>query len=274
MAGGGVVVTSAQPDPDQRGRPSVSARELVVRVGRRTVLDGVTLELEEGVVVLAGPNGSGKTTLLRVLASLRRAAGGEVEVAGLSALAGRNLRETRRRTGYLAQEPTQHAHLRVREAIEYAAWLKGLGPKSRQTSVDDVLAALDLCDWSRHRLTELSGGTRRRAHLAQALVHKPSVLLLDEPTNGVDAEHRLEFRSLLRRIAANRLVVLSTHLTEDIELLADRVVVLGGGRVKFDGTPEGLGALGAQGASDSTDHLDLGPSRAVERGLRAVTATR
>jgi ABC-2 type transport system ATP-binding protein len=237
----------------------------VVRVGRRMIIDGVSLQLDQGVVVLAGPNGSGKTTLLRVLATLRRQTGGRVSVTGLTPSSGRELREIRRRTGYLAQDPQQHAHLQVDEAVAYAAWLKGMGASERRLRVQEALSEVDLTLWSGHKLAELSGGTRRRVHLAQALVHRPSVLLLDEPTTGVDAEHRVEFRGLLRRIAADRLVVLSTHLTEDIELLADRVVVLDAGRVAFDGTPHQLSSLGAD---DPAGHES---SRAVERGLRAVT---
>ena len=245
---------------------SASVDSLVVRAGRRRIIDGVDLHLEQGVVVLAGPNGSGKTTLLRVLATVRRHTAGRVCVAGVPTSGSRALREIRLRSGYLAQDPQHHGQLRVGEAVGYAAWLKGMDAGQREHRVHEVLDELDLTRWARHRLTELSGGTRRRVHLAQALVHRPSVLLLDEPTTGVDAEHRLEFRGLLRLVAANRLVVLSTHLTEDIELLADRVVVLDTGRVAFDGTPDGLRVLGG---SDPAGQV---ASRAVERGLRAAAA--
>lgn len=250
------------------GDATARTQELVVRIGHRRVLDGISIDLTQGVVVLAGPNGSGKSTLLRVLATLRGASGGQVCVAGLPLRGGAHLREVRRRSGYLAQEPTQHNHLTVTEAIEYAAWLKGMRAGERRHATAEVVAALDLLPWAGHRLRELSGGTRRRAHLAQALVHAPDVLLLDEPTNGIDAEHRLEFRALLRRVSVDRLVLLSTHLTEDIELLADRVVVLTAGQVAFDGSPARLAEIGAQEATDKRT------SRPVERGLRAVTGSR
>ncbi len=258
------------------GGAAVSTRELVVRIGRRPVIDAISIELEQGIVVLAGPNGSGKSTLLRVLATLRRPAGGEASVAGLSLCRPNNLTSIRRRTGYLAQEPTQHNHLKVTEAIEYAAWLKGLPARERGPAVAGVVATLDLQSWAGHRLRELSGGTRRRVHLAQALVHAPDVLLLDEPTNGIDAEHRLEFRALLRRVSSNRLILLSTHVTEDIELLADRVLVLLAGRVAFDGSPARLAELGDLAAEDGSPSSisDDSNSRPVERGLRAVTETR
>jgi ABC-2 type transport system ATP-binding protein len=204
---------------------------------------------------------------LRVLASLRTVTAGQASVAGLSLRSSADLREIRRRTGYLAQEPSQHAHLTVTEAVHYAGWLKGLGAAGRRQAADATLAALDLQRWSGHRLRELSGGTRRRAHLAQAIVHSPRVLLLDEPTNGIDAEHRLEFRAVIRRVSAGRLVVLSTHVTEDLELLADRVLVLDSGAVAFDGSPARLAELGAGPGTGP----DAG-SRPIERGLRAVTS--
>ena len=161
------------------------------------------------------------------------------------------------------------------EAIEYAAWLKGLSTSERHRATADVVEALDLGGWAGRRLRELSGGTRRRAHLAQALVHRPDVLLLDEPTNGIDAEHRVEFRALLRRASVARLVLLSTHLTEDVELLADRVLVLSCGRVVYDGAPAGLAELGrAESTPGAPDDGDSQRSRPVERGLRAVTDQR
>ena len=258
--------------------------DLVVRHGRRVAIDGISLELGQGIVVLAGPNGSGKTTLLRLLATLRRPSHGQVSVAGLAPTSARSLREIRRRTGYLSQDPRQHGHLRVGEAVEYAAWLKGMPRQTRTTRVLEALDAVDLSRWKERRLGELSGGTRRRVHLAQALVHGPGVLLLDEPTTGVDAEHRVEFRALLRRVATGRLVILSTHLTEDIELLAERVIVLDHGRVAFDGTPEGLTDMGnkegnkeankeaeGDGPADraASERLAQG-SRPIERGLLAV----
>ena len=251
-----------------RAAPAVSLRQVSARLGRRTVVDAIDLDLHEGVTVLAGPNGAGKTTLLRMLATLRRPSAGEMTVLGLPARRRSQLREIRRQTGYLAQDPRQHGHLKVAEAVDYAAWLKGLTGALREQHVADALELADLGSWAHRRMSDLSGGTRRRAHLAQALVHRPRVLLLDEPTTGVDAEHRVDLRELLRRVAAERIVVMSTHLTEDVELLADRVVVMDAGRVAFDGSPVQLSRLGAE----THDATIAASARAVERGLRAVSA--
>jgi ABC-2 type transport system ATP-binding protein len=124
------------------------------------------------------------------------------------------------------------------------------------------MAAVDLTDRAATPLKNLSTGLRRRAFLGQAIIHRPPVLLLDEPTAGVDTEHRAGFRRLVRGLATDRLVVLSTHLTEEIEFLADRIIVLGGGHVRFDGTPSGLEQLAGSAGTDE---------RRVEAALRHLT---
>jgi ABC-2 type transport system ATP-binding protein len=243
----------------------VTCECLGVRLGRRRVLEQVSFELGAGIVSLVGVNGAGKTTLLRVLATLRRPSTGQVRVAGTSLRARGGLAAARRATGYLAQEPEHHANLRVREAVTYAAWLKAVPGHERPAKVDKVLADLDLNACADLPVGRLSGGTRRRAYLAQALVHEPTVVLLDEPTAGLDVDHRIELRELLRRQSADRLVLMSTHLTEDIELLSDRVLVLAAGRVRFTGTAAELAAHAPE-PDDGT-----GASRDVERALQALT---
>ncbi len=249
------------------GAPGLRVDALTVRYRGHAVLADLTVAAERGVVVLVGPNGSGKTTLLRVLATLRRPQAGSAHLAGHDLRTVRGAARARHALGYLPQDPEALSHLRVHEAVEYAAWLKRVPRRERADRVTAALVDLDLVGRAGDRLGALSGGTRQRAHIAQAVVHRPSVLLLDEPSTGVDAEHRVELRQVLRRLAAGRLVVLSTHLTEDIELLADRVVALDAGRVRFDGTPNELAALGTHEAAGD---LAGEPARAIERGLRAL----
>jgi ABC-2 type transport system ATP-binding protein len=251
------------------GRVALDVRDLTVRIGGRTVLDDVSWRVGQGVVALVGPNGSGKTTLLSVLATLRPARSGSVHLCGHDLRTVAGAAAARARLGYLPQEPTALGHLTVAEAVEYAAWLKRVPRRRRADLVTAALVDLDLVERAHDRMGRLSGGTRQRAHIAQAVVHRPDVLLLDEPSTAVDAEHRVDLRHTLRRLAAGRLVVLSTHLTEDVELLADRVCALAGGRLAFDGTPDELVALGAADA-ERTGAAE--PARAIERGLRAVAA--
>ncbi|MGH9035142.1 MAG: ATP-binding cassette domain-containing protein [Acidimicrobiia bacterium] len=239
----------------------LAVSNLSVLYGGRPVIHDLTFSLESGVVVLAGPNGAGKTTILRVLATLLPFEGAVVlDGCDLSTASGR--RRARSRLGFLPQEAAFPDDFTVAEAITYAAWLQRVPARARRAAVDAALATVDLAGRAATPLKELSTGLRRRAFLAQAIVHQPPVLLLDEPTAGVDTEHRAGFRRMVRSLAEDRLVVLSTHLTEEIEFLADRILVLGGGRIRFDGTPVELEAMAGAGRSDE---------RRVEGALRALT---
>lgn len=232
-------------------------------MGSRQILRGVSFDLDRGVVAVVGPNGSGKTTLLRCLAGLLPVSQGEVRVAGFDVTSRSDAARARSQLGYLPQDPSFLEHLSVREAVLYAAWLHRVAPSEREAAVDRALAELDLRDVARRRLRRLSRGTRRRAYVAQALVHRPRVLLLDEPTVGLDPEHRVDLRRLIRRLAVGRLVLLTTHLTEDVELLPDRVLALVDGTVRFEGTPDALISIAGEGGVD-------GDERPVERALRIV----
>ncbi len=242
--------------------PRIRLHDVSVRRGGSLAVRGVSLELTAGVVVVAGPNGSGKSTLLRAIATLLPCAGGTIEVMGSDVATRHGRAQARRNLGFLPQEPAFLGQFLVSEALEYAAWLHGVARSGRKESVRQALEELDLLDVAGTRLSDLSGGVRQRAYIGQILTHRPPVLLLDEPTVGVDAEHRVELRRLVARLATDRLVVLSTHLTEDIEFLAHEVVVLGRGEVVFRGPPTALAELGRQ--THTPDE------RPVERALRQL----
>ncbi|MFZ5852007.1 MAG: ABC transporter ATP-binding protein [Actinomycetota bacterium] len=236
---------------------------VTVRLGSRDVLRDIDLTLGTDMVALVGPNGAGKSTLLRLLATLVAPTRGDIFVAGQSLRTRRGAAEARAGLGYLPQDPVFPGHFTVQEAVEYAAWLKKVPRGRRRTATMAVIDELDLGGVRSRHMRELSGGTRRRAYIAQALVHQPHLLILDEPTTGLDATHRVDLRRVLRQVAARRVLVMSTHITEDLEMLANRVVVLHEGRIRFDGTPQELAALGQDGQAGADPD-----ARAVERGLR------
>lgn len=248
--------------PESRTGPaSILVEELTIHRGRTVAVDAIDLGIDPGITVLAGPNGAGKSTLLAAMATLLAPRSGRLVVAGhdLSTRSGR--RGARSRVGYLAQRARFPDRWTASEAVRYAAWLHRLRGSEADEATDTILADLDLMPHAGTPLRKLSGGTHQRVMLAQAAVHRPPVLLLDEPTVGIDAEHRVDLRRLIRSLATDRTVLVTTHLTEDVELLAERVVALAHGRVTYDGTPGDLASSGRD-----ADHDE----RPIERALRRL----
>ena len=205
--------------------------------GRTTALRDISFALTPGVTGLLGPNGAGKTTLLRILATVLPPTRGRLSVLDLDPAEPEQRTEVRRRLGYLPQELGFPSGFTVFAFVDYLAVLKEHADKAaRHAEVRRVLALVDLEGQSTKRIRTLSGGQKRRLALAQALIGSPELLLLDEPTTGLDPEQRVAFRSVLAEVARTATVVLSTHQTEDVAALCERVVVLDGGQVCFDGT--------------------------------------
>ena len=225
---------------------TVVADGVVKRYRSTTVLDHVDLRAGPGITGLLGPNGAGKTTLLRTLATVLRPDEGRIRVFGLDPADAAQRREIRRRLGYQPQEPGFFQNFTVLAFLDYVAILKELtGRDDRRREVRRVVDLVDLGAVANRKIRKLSGGMRRRVALAQALLGRPHLLILDEPTAGLDPEQRLRFREVVSQVAAEHTVLLSTHQTDDVAAVCDRVVVLHEGRGRFDGTPAELGDLAA-----------------------------
>jgi ABC-2 type transport system ATP-binding protein len=234
--------------------PTVSASGLSLRYGRAQALDDVSLRLGQGVTGLLGPNGAGKTTLLRVLATAVPADRGAFAVLGNDPATPAGRQELRRRLGYLPQTPGFHPDFTAFEFVDYVAILKELTDRAaRHREVRRVLDQVDLAEVRGKRIKKLSGGMRQRVALAAALVGDPGFLVLDEPTVGLDPEQRMRFRELIAQAGEGRTVLLSTHQTEDVAMLCHRVLVMAGGRIRFDGTPAELTARAAGRVWSSTE---------------------
>lgn len=222
----------------------VSVTDIQKLYGKRAALDSVSFELDKGITGLLGPNGAGKTTLLRCLATVLAPDRGHLEIFGLDPDRPSERTEIRRRLGYLPQEPGFYQNFTCFEFIDYLAILKEhVDRPSRHSEVRRVLALTGLTDRSTIKIRKLSGGMRRRLALAQSLLGSPGLLVLDEPTAGLDPELRFRFREMITELSADRVVFLSTHQTEDVAAICDRVIVLDSGRVRYHGTPEGLAKL-------------------------------
>lgn len=242
--------------------PILEARRLALRRGRRLVWPDLSLELRPGVTVLLGPNGAGKTTLIDGLLAPDRAAGGAVLLDGEPVARGASLRRYHGRIGHMPQDWRYFDRFTARESVAYVAWLKGI-PRTRTTAAArEALARVHLSDHADTRVARMSGGMRQRVGLAEAFVNEPRVVLLDEPTVGLDPAQRASFRDALRSRAGSRAILLSTHLTDDVHAVADRVLVVDKGAILFDGSPAELIELGYRDGATST----------LESGYLAVIA--
>ena len=211
--------------------------------GNVQALRGVDLEIENGLFGLVGPNGAGKTTLMRILSGLLRPTGGSVEVLGHDVTTARGKQAVKATLGYLPQELGLYPDLTAREFLDYIAILKGLTNKSaRRRQVAELLALVGLAEAADRRLKTYSGGMKRRVGVAQALLGDPKLLIVDEPTSGLDPEERVRFRNLLAEMAGRCMVILSTHIVEDVGQSCTDLAVLDGGRVLFRGDPRQLTA--------------------------------
>jgi ABC-2 type transport system ATP-binding protein len=213
--------------------------------GRATVLRPITVDLRPGIIGLLGPNGAGKTTLLRLLSTSLPPSTGRITIAGFDVCASHvNRVAARRRLGYCPQEVTFPRGMTAFGFLDYIAILKEWKDAgARHREVRRVLDLVDLGDRTAMKVAKLSGGQRRRLAIAQALLGTPDLLLLDEPTTGLDPEQRASLRGLLSGLAGT--VLISTHQTEDVSALCDRVLVIDAGVIHFDGTVPELLATAA-----------------------------
>jgi len=226
--------------------PTVSLTGITKRYRGTTALDAVDLDVRPGITGLLGPNGAGKTTFLRIVATVLAPDSGDVRLLGRAPDTPEALAEVRRRLGYLPQEMGFPRGFTAFAFVDYMAVLKEWTARApRHDEVRRVLDLVELGDVSTRRVSALSGGQRRRVALAQALLGDPDMLLLDEPTTGVDPEQRVSLRRVLSDAGERSTVILSTHQTEDVAALCDRVVVLDAGRVRFDGPVADLVATAA-----------------------------
>ena len=204
-------------------------------------LNGLTLDIPNGMFGLLGPNGAGKTTLMRILAGILNASSGELMVGEYNGMSAQGRTEIKRLLGYLPQELGLYPDLSAREFLDYIAILNGLdNVKQRHQSVEELVELVSLKDVAHRKLKTYSGGMKRRAGIAQALLNDPKFLIVDEPTAGLDPEERIRFRNLLSSLGGNRVVLLSTHIVEDIAQTCQNIAMMRSGQVIFQGTLLGL----------------------------------
>ncbi|MGW2411908.1 ABC transporter ATP-binding protein [Streptomyces tubercidicus] len=209
----------------------------VYRGGKRAV-DGMTMRLDNGMLGLLGPNGAGKSSLMRIASTVTRPTSGRVLFHGTDVVAKPDV--LRRALGYLPQDFGVYPHLTSREFLSYLAAAKGLSARSARARIDELLQLVNLTEAVKRPLGKYSGGMLRRVGIAQALLADPQVIVVDEPTAGLDPEERVRFRNLLSELAADRVVMLSTHIVSDVESVSSDIAVVAQGRLLRRGSPEDL----------------------------------
>ena len=202
--------------------------------GKKKALNGVNIEIGQGIFGLIGRNGAGKTTLMRIVATIMDATDGEIFFDGKELKANKDA--LRSSLGYLPQSTKLMPRMNIVEFLDYVCILKGIKNKAeRKERIASAIETVGLVGEEKKRLGKYSGGMLRRAGIAQALIGDPKVLIIDEPTTGLDPEERLYFLNLLSKIAMERTIIFSTHITADIEHLCNNICVLEQGEVKYLG---------------------------------------
>jgi ABC-2 type transport system ATP-binding protein len=219
----------------------IEVQHLTKRYGRVTAVDDVSFRVERGEIFgFLGPNGAGKTTTMRILTGYMPATEGKAIVAGFDVFD--QPIEAKRRTGYLPETPPLYPDMTVNEYLQFVAKVKGVLGADRRSRVRTAMERTRVDDMADRLCSRLSKGYRQRVGLAQALIHNPEVLILDEPTAGLDPKQIIETRELIKELAGDHTIIISTHILPEVSQTCQRVVIINKGHVVAVDTPDNLTA--------------------------------
>jgi len=219
----------------------ISTERLTRRYDTLTAVDDVSFEARPGEVLgFLGPNGAGKTTTMRMIAGFIAPTSGKASICGHDVE--REPLAAKGALGYLPEGAPSYGEMSVKGFLEFIADLRGLAGTTRRSRLDQVIERLALGNVTAQTIDTLSKGFRRRVGIAQAILHDPPVLVLDEPTDGLDPNQKHEVRALINEMAAEKTIVVSTHILEEVEAVCTRAIIIARGRIVADDTPQGLTA--------------------------------
>ena len=204
--------------------------------GEKLALDKFTYTFKEGTYAILGPNGAGKSTLMHLITDNISRPSGQILYNGKDILdLGRAFRKV---IGFMPQSQGMYDQMSAKGFLSYMAEIKGIPKKEARVQINELLSVVNLSDVAYKKLSSFSGGMRQRVLLAQALLGKPDILMLDEPTAGLDPEERVRIRTYIGNLAASKIVLITTHITSDVESIADYVIFMKNGKIISFGKPE------------------------------------
>jgi len=208
----------------------IKVEGLTKRYARNVAVDDISFEVQKGQIVgFLGPNGAGKTTTMRVLTGFLPPTSGSANVAGFDVVD--KPIEVKKRIGYLPETPPLYPEMEVAEYLKFAGALKGLNGQELTRRIDEVSGQCSLGEVQKKLISKLSKGYRQRVGLAQAIIHNPDVLVLDEPTSGLDPEQIIHTRDLIKSLAGNHTIILSTHILQEVEAMCEQVIIISKGKL-------------------------------------------
>lgn len=217
----------------------IEAISLCKRYGSFTAVDDLSFDVPPGQVLgFLGPNGAGKSTTMKMLTGFLAPSAGTARINGHDILD--DSLAARRCLGYLPEGAPSYGEMTVQEFLRFIARVRQLEGARQTGAVENAMERLNLVEVRHQAIETLSKGFKRRVGLAQAILHDPQVLILDEPTDGLDPNQKHEVRALIRNMAPDKIIVISTHILEEVEALCNRVMIIAGGRLLADDTPAGL----------------------------------
>jgi len=227
----------------------IEVQGLTKQYGRLRAVDDLSFRVAPGEVLgFLGPNGAGKTTTMRIVAGFLAPTAGRAVVCGYDVET--QAVQAKRRIGYLPEGAPSYPEMTPRSFLDFIGEARGIPAAKRRQRLDEVFALLHLERVLGQTIDTLSKGYRRRVGLAQAILHDPEVLILDEPTDGLDPNQKHEVRELIGRMAKSKIIVISTHLLEEVEAVCNRAIIIAHGKILADDTPRGLAARGKSGRLD------------------------
>lgn len=208
----------------------IKVEGLTKRYARTVAVDNISFQVDKGQIVgFLGPNGAGKTTTMRILTCFLPPTEGTANVAGFDVMA--KPMEVKRRIGYLPENPPLYPEMEVKEYLDFVGRLKGLSGADLPRRIGEVMERCAVADVQSKLISKLSKGYRQRVGLAQAIIHNPDVLILDEPTSGLDPKQINDTRALIRGLAGDHTIVLSTHILPEVEQMCEEVIIISRGKV-------------------------------------------